>query len=450
MAHLGGYVTSETNPRVAIIGGGYAGMAAAVSLAERGVRTTIFETGKVLGGRARRVDYRGEVIDNGQHILSGAYSELLRLMALVGVPDEAFSRIPLTLSMPPHFSLQAPRWIAPLHLLWALLSAKGLACSDRLAAIRFMNALKRMKFQVDAADSVASLLAAHRQPDKLVRYLWQPLTISALNTPIAAASAQVFANVLRDALASARSASDLILPRTDLSGLFPDRAAAWLATRGSDVKRGIRVESVMAAKKLFHLATDAGPATFGAAIVAIGPHQFDAISLPPACNAIMPFAYEPIVTIYLKFDQHVRLPCPMLGQVKGTVQWFFDRRQLGTNDCARSQHEGLIAAVISASGPHEGLSQETLAARVLDELSRHTGPLPALAWQKVITERFATFACTAPIQSKRPAVLTNVPGLFLTGDYTAGGYPATLEGAVRSGIRAADHATMHLYQPGTP
>ena len=444
MAHLGGDVTADMSPEVAIIGGGYAGMAAAVSLAGRGIRTTLFEAGKVLGGRARRIDYHGEVIDNGQHILSGAYSELLRLMALVGVPDDAMSRIPLTLAMPPHFSIQAPRWIAPLHLVWALLSAKGLDFTDRLAAIRFMQTLKRLKFRVDAADTVASLLAAHRQPDRLVRYLWQPLTISALNTPIATASAQIFANVLRDALAAERGASDLILPRTDLSALFPDVAAGWLATRGSVVNRGLRVKSVIAAENMFHLSTDVGHATFGAVIVAIGPHQFDAISLPGDCGAIMPFAYEPIVTIYLKFDQRVRLPRPMFGQVEGVTQWFFDRRQLGANDSASFQGNGLIAAVISASGPHTGLSQDELAARVLNELARHTGPLPALAWQKVITEKFATFACTAPIQPMRPAIPTSTAGVFLTGDYTAGDYPGTLEGAARSGVRAADHAATFL------
>ena len=422
-------------------------MAAAVSLAERGIRTTLFEAGKVLGGRARRVDYRGEIIDNGQHILSGAYSELLRLMALVGVPDSAISRVPLTLAMPPHFLLRAPRWIAPLHLVWALLSARGLALSDRLAAIRFMRRLKRLNFRVNAEDTVAALLAASRQPDRLVRYLWQPLTISALNTPIATASAQIFANVLRDALASERDASDLLLPRTDLSSLFPDVAASWLAARGSEVNRGARVKGVLSAGNMFHLSTDVGPAACGAVIVAIAPHQFDSILLPPGGDAIVPFAYEPIVTIYLKFDQHVRLPLPMLGQVEGFAQWFFDRRQLGAGDSARSHGDGLIAAVISASGPHQTLPQDQLTAHVLQELARHIGPLPPLAWQKVITEKFATFACTTPIQPKRPAILTSIPGLFLSGDYTAGDYPATLEGAVRSGIRAAGHVAMYLSKP---
>ena len=447
LANLGSDVTSETHRRVAIIGGGYAGMAAAVSLAERSIPSTLFEAGKVLGGRARRVDYRGEIIDNGQHILSGAYCELLRLMALVGVTNDAVVRIPLTLSMPPHFSLVAPRWIAPFHVLWALLSAKGLAFSDRLAAVRFMYTLKQEKFLVSAADTVAALLATHQQSDRLIQYLWQPLTISALNTPIATASAQVFVNVLRDALAAGNAASDLILPRTDLSALFPDVAATWLATHGSGINRGQRVKSVRVADNVFQLDTDVGEATFDAVIVAIGPHQFDSIALPHF-DASAPFAYEPITTIYLKFDQRVRLNRPMFGQVKGTAQWFFDRRQLGATDPASTQGDGLIAAVISASGPHEAMSQEQLTASVLIELTSHTGPLPPLAWHKVIAEKYATFACTPYIQPRRPAILTTTPGLFLTGDYTVGDYPATLEGAVRSGIQAGTHAARYLSKPG--
>jgi hypothetical protein len=145
----------------------------------------------------------------------------------------------------------------------------------------------------------------------------------------------------------------------------------------------------------------------------------------------------------MKFDQRVRLSHAMLGQLEGTAQWFFDRRQLAAN-AGHPTDDGLIAAVISASGPHQGLLPDELAARVLTELARHTGPLPTLAWHKVITEKFATFACTSSIQPMRPAILTTTPGLFLTGDYTAGNYPATLEGAVRSGISAAGHVAQYL------
>ena len=312
MAHLGGGVTHASDPanpsnvnrpRVAVVGGGYAGMAAAVSLAERGIRASIIESAKTLGGRARRVDYRGEVLDNGQHILSGAYVETLRLMELVGVAHNATKRTPLRLDMPPHFSLRAPRLIAPLHLAWALVFAKGLDWSDRFAAIRFMQALKRANFRVDAKLSVESLLETQRQPANLIRHLWQPLTVSALNTPIAIASAQVFVNVLRDALASTREASDLILPQTDLSALFPEAAATWLASHGAEIYRGVRVKKVIANASSFEIETDINTTNFDAVIVAIGPHQFDSISLPAGCVPPAPFDFEPIVTIYLKFDQ---------------------------------------------------------------------------------------------------------------------------------------------------
>ena len=453
MAHLGGGVThpsdpanpsNASRPQVGVVGGGYAGMAAAVSLAERGIRARIFESAKSLGGRARRVDYRGEILDNGQHILSGAYVETLRLMALVGVAHTATKRIPLQLDMPPHFSLRAPPLIAPLHLAWALVFAKGLEWSDRFAAIRIMQALKRANFRVDAAMSVETLLETQRQPANLIRHLWQPLTVSALNTPIAIASAQIFVSVLRDALASSRKASDLILPQTDLSALFPEAAATWLASHGAEIHRGVRVKRVAAAATSLELETDLNTTEFDAVILAIGPHQFDSISLPTGCAPATPFAYQPIVTIYLKFDQRVRLPYPMLGQADGLAQWFFDRRQLAVSDAAASTNDGLIAAVISASGPHEDLSQEELAARVLAELAQHTGPLPTLAWHKVVTEKFATFSCTAPIQSQRPAGITATRGIFLAGDYTAGEYPATIEGAVRSGIAAAQGAADFL------
>lgn len=440
-------VAGRVATRVAIIGGGYAGMAAAVSLAERGVRSTVFEAAKVLGGRARRIDYRDEVLDNGQHILSGAYSELLRLMSLTGVSDSAFSRIPLRLSLRPQFALQAPAWIAPLHLAWALLTAKGLSFSDRLAAINFMRALKAANFRVEPGETVANLLSTHNQPAKLIQYLWQPLTISALNTPMHTASAQVFVNVLRDALASTREASDLILPQADLSALFPDAAARWLAGHGSEVLSGARVKSVSPHEGGFRLEVDNAQedsTSFAAVVLAIGPHQTESLSLPEKISGMTHFSYEPIVTVYLKFSAPVHLPEAMFGQVDGFSQWFFDRRQLSTRQVRDPSEGGLIAVVISASGAHEELDNDALAARVLAELEKHTGALPALEWHKVITEKFATFACTPSIHASRPGNTTQTPGFFLAGDYTAGDYPATLEGAVRSGIRAANLAASHL------
>lgn len=415
--------------QVAVIGAGYAGIAAAIGLAERNIAATVFESARVLGGRARKIEYQDVTLDNGQHILSGAYTELLRLMALVGVSAGAYERLPLNLTIAPDFSpklsIKAPRLPAPFHLAFALLTAKGLKLSERMEASRFMQALKENNFRVDAQHTVERLLHAHQQSANLTRLLWQPLTVSALNTPIETASAQVFANVLRDTLAARREASDLVLPKTDLSQLFPEPAARWLAARGSQIRVGARVTGVLRNEHGFRVDNE----NFDSVIVAVGPHQLEKLALPAAIPAR--FQYEPIYTIYLKYPQRVPLPQAMIGLTDSTTQWFFDREKL-------SAHNGVVAAVISASGAHEALDQVALARRVHDELVTTVGPLPAPIWHKVVAEKFATFACTPTAQnSGRPTTNTAVPGLFLAGDYVACDYPATLEAAVRNGIAAA-------------
>ena len=437
---------ANAKPVVAVIGGGYAGMAAAVTLAEAGIGCSVFEAGKTLGGRARRIEYRGEVIDNGQHILVGAYTELLRLMCLVGVANSSLRRVPLTLSIPPGFLLRATRTAllpGSLQLAWALLSAKGLSLADKLAAIRFMQALKRNKFHVDASMSIATLLAELKQPQNLIDHLWQPLTISAMNTPLGSASAQVFANVLRDSLASRREASDLLLPCADLSALFPEPAAGWLAHRGCDVRAGVRIKQILATGGQYEVISESGSQHFDGVILAVGPHQLAGLMANVAPPAL---SYEPIVTIYFKFDRHVRMCEAMSGQTRSLVQWFFDRKAMSDfnspGSSPRQSEGGLIAAVISASGPHNLLSQEELAERVLGELRRHIPDLPKPVWHKVVTEKFATFACTP--HADRPTAATCYPGVFRAGDYVAGDYPATLEGAVRNGIGAAKASIGYL------
>jgi hydroxysqualene dehydroxylase len=452
VANLDGQLVSgvsDARPTVAVIGGGYAGMAAAVTLAEAGVRCTVFESANTLGGRARRIEYRGEILDNGQHILAGAYTELLRLMHLIGVPEYALRRVPLRLSIPPDFLLSAPRTtlLPPgLYLAWTLFTTKGLAVAEKLGAIRFMRALKRARFQVGASQSVAELLLEHAQPQNLIDNLWQPLTISALNTPMATASAQIFANVLRDSLASTREASDLLLPCIHLSALFPEPAAAWLVRRGGEVRTGTRIRQIVPGVPRFNVISEAGSEQFDGVILAVGPHQLEGLMTGVTDPGLR---FEPIVTVYFKFDRGIRLREPMFGQRHGLAQWFFDRACLNfpgdAGASARHDEEALIAAVISASGPHELLSQEELANRVLAELAQHIPDCPTPVWQKVIAEKYATFACTPG--AKRPGSTTCHQGVFLAGDYVAGDYPATLEGAVRNGIAAASASINHLRHP---
>jgi hydroxysqualene dehydroxylase len=425
---------------VAIVGGGYAGMAAAVSLARRGLQCHVYETGKEPGGRARRIHYRDLAIDNGQHILIGAYRDLFGLMSTVGVPDSHYARIPLRMKMHPDFELRAPKLPAPLHLAWALLSAKGLSVRDRIAAVRFAEAMKHA--MVADHENVLELLRAHGQTETLVTNLWAPLCIAALNTPLERASAQVFVTVLRDALFRARADSDFVLPKVDLTALFPEPAARWLATQGSAVECGTRVTSIEGLEHGFDIKAKGTSRHHSAVICAVGPHQLAAIessnpAILAALNPARPSRFEPIYTAYLQYPAEVKLPLPMLGRQHGMSQWFFDRGAL----CGQT---GLIATVISASGPHEALSHDEVADAAHRELVELTGPLPDRIWHKVVAEQFATFACEPAVP--RPSPNTAIPGLFLAGDYTEGPYPSTLEGAVLSGVRAALLTTNYVKQ----
>ena len=443
---------------IAIIGGGYAGMAAAMELASRGVRVSVFEAGPVLGGRARRITHRGVDLDNGAHILLGAYHETLRLMQLAGAPKRALLRLPLRLIVKERMTLRAAPLPAPLHLLAGLMSATGLRLSERFAAVRFMNALRRAQFRLPADTTVAAMLAAHGQHGALAKYLWEPLCIAALNTPPAKASARIFLNVLRDGLARDTQDSQLMLPRIDLSRLFPDRAADYVrGHRGaiellSPVTR-IEVNSSQRPAQRFTLLLKDRREIVGGVICAAGPRE--ALRLlstlhqgAPADSPLQPaplpqtpidamahaialieqFTYQPICTVYLQYATAVALPDPMLGLADGLVQWLFDRQAL-------QGQQGVLAAVMSAAGAEQALSNDTIGGLVAEEIAHRFPAFGLPLWSKVVMEKFATFSCTPNL--KRPAQKTPLERFYLAGDYTAGDYPATLEAAVQSGVKCA-------------
>jgi squalene-associated FAD-dependent desaturase len=425
--------------RVAIVGGGYAGLAAATELARGGVPVTVFEAARVLGGRARRVESDAARLDNGLHILLGAYSETLRLIDMVISPGEPVGllRLPLQLTIHPDFELRSSRLPAPLHLLSSLLRARGLSLAERVAAVGFMAWARRIGFRLNADISVEHLLRSRQQPRALSRFLWNPLCVSALNTPPSLASGQIFLNVLRDSLNGNRADSDLLLPTTDFSALFPERAARYVQERGGAVRLGATVNALARTRHGFVLGTDGEH--FSRVIVAVSPHRAGAlldpfVELAPIVRMIDQFTYQPIYSVYLQYAPGTRLPFHMGGLEAEYSQWLFDRGQLCGQD-------GLIGVVISASGAHQDLARDDLARAVHTELAGHFPRLGAPLWHQVIAEKRATFSCTPGLV--RPDNATPLAGLYLAGDYTASAYPATIESAVRSGVRAANLVLQH-------
>lgn len=420
--------------KVGVIGGGYAGMAAAVALTARGIPVSVFESARQLGGRARGVMHNGTQLDNGQHLLLGCYRETLRLIEQVGGdPEQDFLRLPLQLDLHGEFSFRAPLLPAPLHLLAALLGAQGLPFGARLDAVRFMLTLRRAKFRLAQDMTVAELLARHGQHAESAQKLWEPLCIAALNTPIRKASAQVLLNVLRDALNRSRADSDMLLPRIDFTALFPQRAAHHIEQHGGRVFTSCGVQALRPLENGIELATPRGTEHFSHVICAAPPGVAAQLLRPitgleDVVGQIEALQHQPIYTVYLQYPAGVKLPCPMIGLHRCFSQWLFDKGQI-------TGQPGLLAAVISAEGIHQELPQDELAHKVIGELRDEFGITETPEWFRVIAEKRATFCCAPDLH--RPSQQTVRPDLLLAGDYTAGDYPATLEGAVLSGLRCA-------------
>jgi squalene-associated FAD-dependent desaturase len=413
---------------VAIVGAGWAGLAAAVEAVAAGHAVTLFEAARTLGGRARTLpvalpDGSTAMLDNGQHILIGAYLETLRLMEKVGVePADDLLRLPLVLRQPGGDGIALPSWPAPLDALAGIVRARGWNWRDKASLLRASLRWQLCGFRCEPQTSVAELTRDLTQ--RVREDLVEPLCVAALNTPAERSSAQVFLRVLRDALFGRGhrrwGGSNLLLPRQELGALFPQAAARFIAERGAHLRLGARVVVLRRAAAGWEVDGQA----FDAVVLAAPPTEAARLVEASGIDAqgwladVRGLAFEPIATVYATGGP--RLPLPMLALRAGPgapAQFVFDRGQLGGP-------AGLLAFVVSASGTDkERIEREVLAQAA------------ALGWtlQPLLTvvEKRATFACVPGL--RRPAAAI-APGLWACGDYVAGPYPATLEGAVRSAL----------------
>jgi len=434
---------------IPVIGAGWAGCAAALALAEAGYRVALYESAGTLGGRARRVVCEGLPLDNGQHLMLGAYVETRKGIATVHncqppLRQQRLSLVPFAPAQANAITLRSRRLPPPFHLLLGLLMAQGLAIADRIATVRWFARLRRDGYRCPPGATVAELLGD--LPPRVRELLWAPLCVSALNTPPAQASAQVFANVLRSTFDGSAEASDVLAPSVDLSELFPEAVSRWLVLRGHDVHLRTEVAVARIGTRAVTLKAGSEKIHADAAIVAVGPHQLARVfaaearagdaSIAGAIAQVDQLAWEPIVTVYLGYAGAVDMPSGLVRLDDAPGQWVFDRRDVLARGAAGAPAlAGLLAVVISARGAHEILDQNSLVAAVDAQLRRMRPTLPQFVWTQVITEKRATYACTPT--ADRPSAGRLTHGIYLAGDYTDHEFPATLEAAVRSGRAAA-------------
>lgn len=432
----------KTNQHIVVAGGGWSGLAAAVKLTQHGYKVTVLESAKQLGGRARRVLFNDMPVDNGLHIGVGAYTELLHLLEVVGVDaDKVFHRIPFqmryTSTKKNHMAIPPSSLPKPLNLLFSFIKASGLSMAEKIQALRFSARLALGKLELESDISVQALMIKHGQSSRLIHYFWEPICVGALNVGIHKASAEVFITVMNDSFLQARDYSDFIIPIADLGDIFPEPATEYIESKGGSVRMGQRVTALeMDNDFVKGVYVDDKLIEADEVILAL-PHvisrrllsRYDIFDSLAEQLAYM--GQEPITTIYLKYPDSVTTGTPMLGMHDTLGQWVFDRSLNG--------QPGVMAVVISADGEHMKISNEKLIEHIAGELKQLFPQWPKYEEAIVIKEKRATFYCGVASNQLRPDVETQVENCWLAGDYTATGYPATLEGAVRSGVACARH-----------
>lgn len=437
---------------IAVVGAGWAGLSAAVEAVRAGHRVRLFEMAPQPGGRARSLDAHpvdGLALDNGQHILIGAYVDTLALMERVGLAPASFlERMPLRLCGPDGRGLALPPGPALPAFVRAVLGMRHWRWHERLALLTRALQWRLAGFRCAEHLSVDDLCRG--LPSSVRRELIDPLCVAALNTPAREASGTVWLRVLRDALFAGPGASDLLLPRQALGRLLPEPAWAWLETHGAVLHAHARVQSLRPAEVRpgwrLNFDTRQAPADPAAA----GPHDAVVLAVPPAeaARLVAPWQtdwaaraaalpFEAIVTVVVEAPGH-RLRDTMLVLPEGPeapAQVLFDLGRLrdpATDPSAR----GHFAAVISgARNWLEGPGLQAAGPAVLRQLEPWIGPSRVVS---VVAEKRATMCCR-PGLDRPPSTIR--PGLLAAGDYVAGPYPSTLEGAVRSGRQAIGLAT---------
>ena len=441
-------------PRIAIVGGGLAGLAAAVALAGRGFRIDLFESRTRLGGRATSFTdpESGELVDHCQHVSMGCCTNLADFCHRTGISGQ-FSRQRVLHFFSPEGrrdDLSASRWLpAPLHLLPSLLRLSYLSLGERLSIVQAMLRLIRLPSNDSKSppngETIGRWLHQQRQSPRAIERFWSVVLTSALGENVERASLAHARKVFIDGFLASRTAYEVEVPNIPLGELYGRRLEDWLTRHGVTLHLGEAIEKVDAdAHRAAGLLLRNGTRVWADAIVLAAPWQRVAALIPPDAAAALPWLSglariggSPITGIHLWFDRQL-FPLPNAALVGMLSQWVFSRGTNAREDSANCEH--YYQVVISASRQIAGRDRAEVVEEICSELKRIWPAARAarlLRW-RLVTEQAAVFSVQPGIEGLRPGQKTSIDRLFVAGDWTRTGWPATMEGAVRSGYLAAE------------
>jgi squalene-associated FAD-dependent desaturase len=437
--------SSQPRDRVAVVGGGLAGLAAATALSSAGFEVDLFEARRQLGGRAAsfRDPATGEVVDQCQHVAMGCCTNFADFCRRTQI-DGLFTHYRVLNFVGPDgrtYRFGAARWLpAPLHLAPAFCGLRYLTLAERLSIARAMWTLTRSRFQADGGCTIDQWLRAHGQSDRTISLFWSVVLTSALGEGPQRSSVAAARKVMVDGFLDAREACVLQVPRVPL-GILYDRIAEWCQGHSIQLRQQLAVRRIDRLERFVVESAEGNVEQFDAIVMALPWNKVRDL-LSPRLEAKLPwiagldeFEASPITGVHLWFDRPIAdvTHAALVGRLG---QWIFKR---STNpEAGASEH--YYQVVISASRNLARHSKEEVTEEICRELATIWPPAAdaRLLRVRVITEQAAVFSPAPGLERLRPRQETDVPGLAMAGDWTATGWPATMESAVRSGYLAAE------------
>jgi squalene-associated FAD-dependent desaturase len=458
----GGTIVSDSAPDAVIIGGGLAGLSAAVELTRRGHTVILVEQKQHLGGRTYSFVHpeTGDDVDNGQHLMMGCYHSTLRYLQTIGMIDEVEIQKHLTILFRRKGKqtglLRSGRLPAPFHILSGLLRLNILSWSCRIRLLRVGIELLIKNPDTDRylhSVTVDQWLDEMKQPPENKEYLWNIIAIGALNDSPAVISAAMFVKVLKSAFFGARQNSSMVIPKRGLSSVLIDAAESYILRHGGRIVLNSSVKNIeIDGGAVQSVTLENGEVFIPTTIISAVPYfDFPRLFSEPSAAVtenIGAFVSSPIITIHLWFDAHF-VEEKFAALIGSRIHWVFNKTAI-----YGKKEEGLMYLSLVVSGAHDliGKSKEELVAIAHDELKQFypAASLAAIVHSLVIKEKRATFSPSVEIDSQRPAARTAVKNLFIAGDWTDTKLPATIEGAVQSGYESAALAAMEIEQRRNP